>query len=107
MNISIPTPPWTGLGKKLESMIRKALFDYKMLEGTEKVAIALSGGKDSLALLFFLKAISGRGFPKFDLYALHVTGEFSCGAGVNLNYLQSVCAALEVPLSIRESSQKL
>jgi tRNA 2-thiocytidine biosynthesis protein TtcA len=107
MNISIPTPPWTGLGKKLESMIRKALFDYQMLEEADKVAIALSGGKDSLALLFFLKAISGRGFPKFDIYAFHVTGEFSCGAGVNLSYLQSICAALDVPLIIRESSQKL
>ena len=105
--IPLAQPPWTGLGKRLESMIRKAIFDYKMLEKVENVGIALSGGKDSLALLFFLKAISGRGFPNWHLHAFHVNGEFSCGAGIALEYLQGVCNALEVPLTVRESTQTL
>lgn len=100
-------PPWTGLGKRLESMIRKAIFDFKMLDQVEKVGIALSGGKDSLALLFFLKAIAGRGFPDWKIHAFHVNGEFSCGAGMTLGYLQGVCDALEVPLTVRESTQTL
>ncbi len=103
----IATPPWTGLGKRLESMVRKALFEFKMVEGIEKLGVALSGGKDSLALLFLLKAISGRGFPPFQLYAFHVTGEFSCGAGVNLNYLQNICDTLKIPFITREAHQKL
>ena len=37
----------------------------------EKIAVALSGGKDSLSLLYLLHAISGRGFPPFQLYAKH------------------------------------
>ena len=72
---------WTTLAKKLESAFRKALFDFKMVEGVSKLAIALSGGKDSLTLLHLLKAVSGRGFPELDLYAIHVNGQFSCGAG--------------------------
>lgn len=108
MNIlSIAQPPWTGLGKRLESTIRKALFDFHMLEGVTKVAVALSGGKDSLSLLFMLKAISGRGFPPFEIHAIHVNGEFSCGAGVNTDYLQSICDQLEVNFVVRESTQKL
>lgn len=107
MEIKVPSPPWTALGKKLESSIRKALFDFEMIQEGDKIAIALSGGKDSLALLFFLKAILGRGFPLLDLVAVHVTGEFSCGAGVSTDYLENVCRALEVPLLIRESTQKL
>jgi len=104
---TFPRPPWSGLGKRLESTIRKALFDYSMLEGVEKLGVALSGGKDSLALLFLLKAIVGHGFPNIELYALHVSGEFSCGAGVNINYLNLVCNELSIPLLIRESKQKL
>lgn len=104
--LSIPQPPWTKLGRHLESTIRKALFDYKMIDGG-KIAIALSGGKDSLNLLFMMKAISGRGFPPFDLVAIHVDGEFTCGAGVDFRYLQSICAQIEVPLLLRQSTQKL
>jgi tRNA 2-thiocytidine biosynthesis protein TtcA len=97
LSLSIPMPPWSGLGRRIESMVRKALFDFEMIpEGTTKMAVALSGGKDSLALLFMLKAISGRGFPSFDLVAIHVSGEFSCGAGVNIGYLQKVCDALDI-----------
>jgi tRNA 2-thiocytidine biosynthesis protein TtcA len=107
MDITIAQPPWTGLGKRLESTIRKALFDYQMLDGVHKIAIALSGGKDSLTLLFFLKAISGRGFPTLDIHAILVDGEFSCGAGVNLNYLKKICDKLQVNFIVKESTQKL
>ncbi len=105
MQIPQISPPWTTLGRKLESAIRKALYDYSMAEG--KIAIALSGGKDSLTLLYMLKAISGRGFPDFGLSAIHVNGEFSCGAGVNADYLRGICDRLEVPLIIKSSTQKL
>lgn len=99
--------PWSGLGKKIESTCRKALFDFKMLDGVTNLAVALSGGKDSLCLLYMLKAISGRGFPPFSLHAIHVGGEFSCGAGVNQSYLQNVCHELGINFITRESNQKL
>lgn len=107
LQLPIAQPPWSGLGKRLESTVRKALFDYQMLSETSKVAVALSGGKDSLALLFLLKAISGRGFPNWDIYAIHVSGEFSCGAGVNQDYLRAICAQLGITFIVRESKQKL
>lgn len=106
-NIPLACPPWTGLGKRLESTVRKALFDFKLVSGVSKVAVALSGGKDSLALLFLLKAISGRGFPPFEVYAIHVSGAFSCGAGIDLNYLQSICKQLDVHFLTREANQAL
>ncbi len=107
MSIPIVSPPWSGSGKKIESIIRKALFDFHMLDGVSKLGIALSGGKDSLTLLYMLKAISGRGFIPFEIHAIHVNGEFSCGSGVNLDYLKRVCDGLEVNLIVRESTQKL
>lgn len=107
MSFRIPSPPWTTLGKRLESTVRKALFDYEMLSGVSKLAIALSGGKDSLTLLFLLKAIVGRGFPDVELYAIHVSGEFSCGAGVNEDYLKAICHELNIQFITRTSTQKL
>lgn len=92
-------------GKRIESAVRKALYEYEMLEGVEKVAVALSGGKDSLTLLYMLKAISGRGFPPFELVAIHVGGEFSCGAGVEEKMLRGLCEQLEIPLLVRHSTQ--
>ena len=100
-------PPWTQGGRKLESMCRKALYEFGLLEGVEKVAIALSGGKDSLTLLYLLKAISGKGFPPFELMAIHVVGPFSCGAGVSEGFLRGICEGLGVPLVVATSQQKL
>jgi tRNA 2-thiocytidine biosynthesis protein TtcA len=107
MNIPNVEPPWTGVGKRLESAFRKALYDFNLLDNSGKVGVALSGGKDSLALLYLLHAIAGRGFPSFEIFAFHVNGEFTCGAGVNLDYLQRICDQLKVHLIVRESTQKL
>lgn len=105
--IALACPPWTGLGKKLESATRKALFDFGMVEGVTNLGIALSGGKDSLTMLFLLKAISGRGFPPFKITAINVNGEFTCGAAVGGGYLENVCKALDVPLIVCSSNKKL
>lgn len=106
MTVPLPSPPWTGKGKKIESMCRKALFDFSLLDQANGVAVALSGGKDSLSLLFMLKAILGRGFPSLRLIAVHVEGEFSCGASVHESFLRGICRELNIPLLIRQSTQK-
>ena len=107
MHIPHAKPPWTGLGKKLESKTRKALFDFSMLENVQNIAVALSGGKDSLTLLFLLKAISGRGFAPFQLHAITVSGEYTCGASIGENYIQAICDELEVPLHFCASTKTL
>jgi tRNA 2-thiocytidine biosynthesis protein TtcA len=107
MKIIIPsaTPPWTKIGKFLESKCRKAIYTYSMIK-SKKLAVALSGGKDSLTMLFLLKAISGRGISPFSIYAIHVEGEFSCGASIDKNYLHAICKKLDIPLIIKKSKQK-
>lgn len=97
---------WAQTGKSIESSVRKACYDYALL-GEESVAVALSGGKDSLTLLLMLAALRGRGFPPFDLHAIHVSGVFTCGAGVDIPFLQKFCDDLKVPLHIRTSTQEL
>jgi len=97
MKTSLPAPPWSGCGKKLESLTRRAIFEFDLIQKPGTIAVALSGGKDSLSLLFLLHAISGRGLPPFDLVALTVTGKHSCGAGVSLDFLTNITKKLGVP----------
>ncbi len=57
---------------KAEGRVRKALDRYNMIEDGDKIAVGLSGGKDSLALLTFLAHIQ-RYYPhKFELVALTI-----------------------------------
>lgn len=88
----------------IESSFRKALYNFDLIEDG-KIAIALSGGKDSLTLLELLCNVSGRGFPKFTLHAFHVQGSFSCGPAITSNFLQKMCDDLGVPLTLIDSKQ--
>jgi tRNA(Ile)-lysidine synthase TilS/MesJ len=106
LHFPIARPPWTKLGSKLESMCRKAIFEFELFKDVKKLAIALSGGKDSLSLLYLLKAISGRGLPELELYAIHVGGAFSCGAGVSESFLRGICRELEVTFLTCVSKQE-
>jgi tRNA 2-thiocytidine biosynthesis protein TtcA len=105
--LNIPRPPWTALGRHLESACRKALYEFKLVDGVEKLAIALSGGKDSIALLTLLAAISGRGMGPWELHAIHVSGEFSCGPGIGVEPLRQLCESLGAQFHLCLSSQKL
>ena len=45
------------------SLVRKAVDDYHMIEDGDKIAVGISGGKDSLTLLYALNALK-RFYPK-------------------------------------------
>ena len=109
MDIKIPkiSHPFIGVGKKIESMVRKALFDFSMLIDTKKLAVALSGGKDSLCMLFMLKAVLGRGFDDIELSAIHIDGDFSCGASFEKKFLQSLADDLGIKIYFKEQKNNL
>ena len=61
---------------RILSYLRKAIENYNMIEEGDKIAVALSGGKDSITLLMGLKALQ-RFYPKkFDLIAISVNPGF-------------------------------
>ena len=42
--------------QRILSHMRKAIEDYKMIEENDKIAICLSGGKDSITMLHAFKS---------------------------------------------------
>lgn len=58
--------------QQLLSFTRKAVDEYQMIEAGDKIAVGISGGKDSLTLLYALAGLR-RFYPKpFDLIAITV-----------------------------------
>ncbi len=55
-----------------ERKVYKTLVKHDMLKGARKVAVAISGGKDSVALLEVLHRITSEKFPEVELTAIHI-----------------------------------
>lgn len=83
--------------QQLMSYVRRAIDDYHMIEEGDVIAIGISGGKDSLALLYALSGLK-RFYPKnFTLYAVTVDLGFQ---NLDLNKIIALCEELEVPYHI-------
>ncbi|MBR5509036.1 MAG: tRNA 2-thiocytidine(32) synthetase TtcA [Lachnospiraceae bacterium] len=83
--------------QKLLSLVRQALEKYQMIEEGDRIAVGVSGGKDSLTLLRALKELS-RFYPKhFSVCAVSVDLGFS---NTDFSGIQAYCEQLDVPLSI-------
>lgn len=89
--------------QQILSKMRQAIEEYQMIEEGDKIAVCLSGGKDSITLLNALKALQ-RFYPKhFDLIAISVNPGFE---NFDSELLQKNCDEIEVPLFIENSSIK-
>ncbi len=83
--------------QKLMSLVRKAVDEYQMIEEGDKIAVGISGGKDSLTLLYALSGLR-RFYPKpFELQAITCSLGFP---GFDLEPIKALCAKLEVPYTI-------
>ena len=86
--------------QRILSFVRRAVDDYGMIAEGDKIAVGISGGKDSLTLLASLAALR-RFYPaKFDLVALTVDMGFE---GVDLSPIATFCQALDVPFIVEKT----
>ena len=89
--------------QQILSKMRKAIEEYKMIEDGDKIAVCLSGGKDSITLLNGLKALQ-RFYPKkFELIAITVNPGFEF---FDTEFLQKTCDEVGIPLFIENSNIK-
>ena len=89
--------------QKILSYMRKAIEEYNMIEENDKIAVCLSGGKDSITLLHAFKALQ-RFYPKkFELIAISINPGFEF---FDTTLLQNLCDNLEIPLFIEKTHAK-
>lgn len=80
--------------QNLLGKIRKAVQDYNMIEEGDKIAIGLSGGKDSLALLHLLANLKIFYPKKFEILAITVHPGFD---NFDTKQLEQICNNLNIP----------
>lgn len=86
--------------QQLLSLTRRAVYDYDLIEDGDKIAVGISGGKDSLALLYALANLR-RFYPKkFQLAAITVHLGIE---GMDYTGVASLCKELDVPYYIVET----
>lgn len=83
--------------QRLMSLTRQAIDTYQMIQDGDHIAIGISGGKDSLTLLYALHGLM-RFYPKkFSLSAITV----NLGLGnLDLDPVKSLCKELYIPYTI-------
>jgi tRNA(Ile)-lysidine synthase TilS/MesJ len=83
-------------GKWFLTRVKKAIIDYDMIKNGDKIAVGVSGGKDSSALLFILDAVRKYSPLKFDMVAVSI----DLGWGMDFGPAKKFCHDIGVPLEI-------
>ena len=83
--------------QQLMSQTRRAIDDYGMIHTGDKIAIGISGGKDSLTLLYALHGLQ-RFYPeKFDLEAITVD---LGNPDFDLSHIRHLCETMQIPHTV-------
>ncbi|HIT34310.1 MAG TPA: adenine nucleotide alpha hydrolase family protein [Candidatus Faecousia intestinigallinarum] len=82
--------------QKLVGLVRRCVEDYQMIQQGDRVAVGVSGGKDSLALLMFLAELQKYKAPDFFLEAVTV----DMGLGMDYSGIAQLCRELKVPYTL-------
>lgn len=86
--------------QKLMGLMRKCIEDYRMIAPGDRVAVGVSGGKDSLTLLVLLAALRDYYPAPFELGALSV--DMGLG-GMDFSPVADLCAQLGVPYTVKKT----
>ena len=86
--------------KRLLSYTRRAVDDYKMIEDGDRIAVGVSGGKDSLALLSALANMRLFYPKKYEIIAITVDMGF---AGMDFSPIEDFCKKLNVEYRIAKT----
>ncbi len=79
----------------LMGLVRRCVDDYQMIEAGDRIAVGVSGGKDSLALLALMAGLQ-KYYPKpFELAAITI----DMGMGMDFGPVEAYCQSLGIPFT--------
>jgi len=82
--------------QKLMGLVRRCVEDYHMIQNGDRIAVGVSGGKDSLVLLRLLAALREYNSNPFELEAITI----DMGLGMDFSGIGAMCEALKVPYTV-------
>ena len=80
--------------QKLMGLMRRCIEDYKMISPGDKIAVGVSGGKDSLVLLNLLAGL--RQYMDFQVEAITI----DMGLGMDYSGIEAMCRELDVTYTV-------
>lgn len=86
--------------RKILSRVRRAVDDYHMIEEGDRIAVGVSGGKDSLTLLCALAALR-RFYPKrFEVMAVTLDMGYE---GMDFSHVARLCESIGVEFILKKT----
>ena len=82
--------------QKLLGLMRRCVDDYDMIQEGDRIAVGVSGGKDSLVLLQLLAGLQKFFNKSFTLEAITI----DMGLGMDYSPISELCQKLGVPYTI-------
>ena len=82
--------------QKLMGLVRRCVDDYNMIEAGDRIAVGVSGGKDSLVLLVLLAGLRKYFNKPFELEAVTI----DMGLGMDYSGIEALCREWDVPYTI-------
>ena len=82
--------------QKLMGLMRRCVEDYDMIQKGDKIAVGVSGGKDSLVLLRLLAGLREYHSQPFELEAITI----DMGLGMDYSGIEKLCGELGVPYTV-------
>ncbi|MDD4292056.1 MAG: ATP-binding protein [Clostridia bacterium] len=86
--------------QEMLSPLRRAINDYNMIEDGDRIAVGVSGGKDSLTLLTLLKAYQRFSPQRFELIGITIDMGFE---GADYSAVEAYCGGLGVELVVEKT----
>jgi tRNA(Ile)-lysidine synthetase-like protein len=82
--------------QKLMGLVRRCVDDYDMIQAGDKIAVGVSGGKDSLVLLVLLAGLRNYFNKPFELEAITI----DMGLGMDYSGVAKLCQDWNIPYHI-------
>ncbi|MEM2956500.1 MAG: TIGR00269 family protein [Candidatus Pacearchaeota archaeon] len=77
-----------------EKKVRQIIQKYRLVNKKDKVIVAVSGGKDSMTVLYLLNKFG------YNVSALHINLEMGRWSEAHLKNIQKFCSELKIPLYV-------